>query len=134
MCYENDMRVRNAGRDGLGPIILFDEDGDEYEADVPTCFEVCPTCDGEGKHVNPSIDAHGISAEEFDEDPDFLEAYTSGAYDVPCYQCSGLRVVKVVDFDRLDKIDPALAAKVRQHFDDEAQARHEDAQARRMGY
>lgn len=52
-------------------------------------WKVCETCDGRGTHVNPSIDAHGISSEDFDEDPDFREEYMSGMYDVPCYECSG---------------------------------------------
>ena len=56
-------------------------------------FAVCPTCDGNGTHVNPSIDSEGISAEQFYEDPDFEEAYFSGAYDVACAECGGQRVV-----------------------------------------
>lgn len=56
-------------------------------------FEVCPTCEGHGTHVNPSIDAGGISREFFEDDPDFAEAYTSGGYDVTCSGCDGLRVV-----------------------------------------
>lgn len=70
------------------------------EVTVPVVFEVCPLCEGKGKHVNPSIDAHGISREEFDEDPDFAEGYFAGHYDVPCYQCKGERVVPVPDPDR----------------------------------
>ena len=50
---------------------------------------ICPVCEGEGSHVNPSIDAHGISPEEFHQDPDFAEAYFSGAYDVSCKNCRG---------------------------------------------
>ena len=43
-----------------------DEEGDwEDEVELPARFEVCHTCDGKGKHVNPSIDSHGISSEEF---------------------------------------------------------------------
>lgn len=57
-------------------------------------FTVCPTCDGHGKHVSPSVDANGIGQDEFDDDPDFAEAYFGGRYDVPCYQCSGQRVVQ----------------------------------------
>jgi len=56
-------------------------------------FAVCPTCDGNGTHVNPSIDSEGISAEQFYEDPDFEEAYFSGDYDVACVECGGQRVV-----------------------------------------
>ena len=62
---------------------------------IPVQWAVCPTCDGAGAHVNPSIDAGGISPEEFANDPDFEEAYRSGRYDVPCYECGGRRVVAV---------------------------------------
>lgn len=57
-------------------------------------FAVCPTCEGRGTHVNPSIDAHGITAEEMDElGDDFREDYMGGVYDVACAECNGLRVV-----------------------------------------
>ena len=72
------------------------------EVKLPVKFEVCPVCVGKGSHVNPSIDAHGISAEEFQEDPDFRDDYMSGKYDVPCYECHGLRVVEVVDRENCD--------------------------------
>ena len=74
---------------------LDDEKGDLPEAfEVRSSYIVCPTCAGHGTHVNPSIDAHGIGREEFDEDPYFEEAYFSGMYDVTCNQCNGLRVVQ----------------------------------------
>ena len=50
---------------------------------------ICPVCEGEGKHVNPNIDAHGLTADDFAEDPDFAEAYMGGVYDVPCRNCGG---------------------------------------------
>lgn len=50
---------------------------------------ICPVCSGNGAHVNPNIDAHGISREEFDEDPDFREDYMSGVYNITCATCSG---------------------------------------------
>jgi hypothetical protein len=55
---------------------------------------VCPVCKGEGTTVNPNIDAHGLTAEDFREDPDFAEEYMSGAYDIVCNGCVGMRVVK----------------------------------------
>lgn len=67
----------------------------------PCRFVVCDTCGGKGSHVNPSIDAHGITQEEFDEDPEFRENYFSGAYDVPCYECHGKRVVPEIDEESL---------------------------------
>jgi hypothetical protein len=90
---------------------------------VPFRYEVCPTCEGKGKHVNPSIDAHGISREEFADDPDFEEGYMRGDYDVTCYECGELRVVAVPDWENIpaevremiesvDRADAAYAAEV----------------------
>ncbi len=57
-------------------------------------MKCCPTCEGRGTHVNPSIDSNGISAEEMDEHgEEFRRDYISGVYDVRCSQCRGLRVV-----------------------------------------
>jgi hypothetical protein len=69
----------------------------EFEVTLPAKFEVCPTCKGRGKHVNRNIDGNGLTREDFDEDPDFEEAYFRGDYDVPCEQCDGNRVISMVD-------------------------------------
>jgi hypothetical protein len=76
-----------------------DEEGEEFERDVevPIKFEVCPTCNGKGTHVNPSIDSNGLTAEDFAEDPDFREDYFSGRYDQTCNECHGERVVPEID-------------------------------------
>jgi hypothetical protein len=76
-------------------------------------YRVCPVCHGEGTTVNPNIDAHGLTAEDFAEDPDFAEAYWSGVYDEECRACGGLRVVTD---DREDELaehaaDRRLAAR-----------------------
>jgi hypothetical protein len=86
--------------------MIEDEDGVEHE--LPVRFEICDTCQGRGSHVNPSIDSHGLSAEDFAEDPDFTEDYMSGRYDQTCSECHGLRVVEVVDRDQCDKALLAL--------------------------
>jgi DnaJ-class molecular chaperone len=52
-------------------------------------WQICPACNGNGSHVNPAIDAGGISSQEFADDPDFAEAYMSGMYDLPCEKCNG---------------------------------------------
>lgn len=80
----------------------FDEE-DEVSLVLPARFDVCETCDGHGSHVNPSIDDQGLTAEDFAEDPDFEEDYRSGTYDVPCYECQGLRVVPRVDEEKVEK-------------------------------
>jgi hypothetical protein len=74
-------------------------DGEEVEITVRAQFDVCDVCDGKGSHVNPSIDSHGISAEEFADDPDFADSYFAGDYDVQCSACGGRRVVPVVADD-----------------------------------
>jgi RecJ-like exonuclease len=76
-------------------------DGAEEYLTVRAMRIVCPCCDGTGRHVNPAIDGHGLSSDELDEDPDFREAYFSGAYDVVCEECHGRNVVEVIDWDAL---------------------------------
>ena len=73
----------------------YDEEGDECSKTVKWSYGVCSVCRGKGSHVNPSIDDNGISGEDFYDDPDFAEAYFSGAYDVPCNNCGGKRVAPV---------------------------------------
>lgn len=77
------------------------EKGDGEEITIPAMYEVCGTCDGKGKHVNPSIDSHGLSREDFDDDPEFTEDYFSGRYDVPCNECHGKRVSPVVNYHNM---------------------------------
>jgi hypothetical protein len=64
-------------------------------------WAICDTCDGHGKYVNPDIDSHGLSREDFDEDPDFREDYFSGVYDVTCWKCNGSGKMKVPAWDRM---------------------------------
>lgn len=111
------------------PVVEEADDGPEAEeVAFPARFEVCGLCDGRGSHVNPSIDAHGISAEEFDEDPDFREEYARGAYDVECYRCRGRRVEPVVDEENAD---PAALARLEAYTTElAADARERDAEER----
>ncbi len=47
----------------------------------------CPLCNGKGtQHLHGAA----ISADEFNEDPDFMEAYIEGVYEHPCDHCRGL--------------------------------------------
>lgn len=106
------------------------EDDDGYEHDLPTKFEICPTCDGRGTHVNPSIDAQGLTGEDFAEDLDFEEAYFAGRYDVPCYECEGRNVVPVVDES---KCSAALLALWRADVESLAEMYAIEAAERRVG-
>lgn len=114
-----------------------DDDGVEWETKVPASWVVCPKCEGEGKHVNPSIDGHGLSAEDFAEDPDFAEEYLAGRYDVTCYECKGLRVVaELADLDTPGLTAEQIAAiqytEERERF--EAEYRNQCRHERMMGY
>jgi hypothetical protein len=74
---------------------------------LPCVMVDCPTCRGTGSHVNPSIDCGGISSEQFDRDPDFEDAYFSGAYDVTCYGCNGRKQQPEVHVEALCAEDRA---------------------------
>lgn len=67
--------------------------GDGDEEWVPITLEVCDSCGGRGKYVNPNIDRYGLTQEDFDEDPEFEEMYFRGGFDVQCEECQGMRVV-----------------------------------------
>lgn len=80
-------------------VSAWSKDGNIEFTDVllPSKRVVCPQCDGTGKHVNPAIDGHGLSADDFAEDPDFAESYFSGVCDVRCETCNGNNVIDEVD-------------------------------------
>lgn len=67
---------------------------------IPCKLEVCDRCGGHGHHVNPAIDGNGLSQEDMD-DPDFMDGYMAGHYDVRCEECGGEKVVPVADLDRM---------------------------------
>lgn len=77
-------------------ILIDDGEGPETEVEIPIEFGVCSTCDGKGRHVNPSIDAHGITEDEWEQwSSDEQEFYMSNGYDVECHECAGKRVVSI---------------------------------------
>ena len=102
-------------------------------ARFPVKWVVCPTCEGHGKHVNPSIDAHGLTQNDFDEDPEFAREYFSGAYDVTCYECKGKRVVLERDEDApLTEEQSAVLQAMRDKA--QAEAEYEAERAAEMRY
>jgi len=114
--YFRDRRVRNAERYGNRDVdeqkmVIRWEQDDEGEAvmhEFPALFEVCPTCEGQGTHVNPSIDASGYYP---DEDDDNGYDYEASA----CGTCHGKRVV--LEIDRRAS-DPDMLARYDAHLDD----------------
>ena len=138
--YYSDHRVR-AGRDGngflsvdeqrmIGIVVLYDEQGDDEQIEVPIAFSVCQTCEGRGSHTNPSVDCNGISGEDFERDQEFREEYYSGVYDVSCYGCNGKRVTPDIDVQRCD---PDILKKLRQQQEEDAEFRRIEESERRMG-
>jgi hypothetical protein len=112
---------------------LYTPSGNRRAFAFPAHYEVCWRCDGTGSHVNPSIDGNGISAEQFAEDPEFKEAYFSGAYDVACYECRGARVLPEVVEDGLRGIKLARYRLYLRQQDEFAATEREHAAERRMG-
>lgn len=49
-------------------ILVYYTDAEGYDVEEPVDFPahlvVCPSCDGTGSYVNPSIDSHGLSHED----------------------------------------------------------------------
>lgn len=100
MNYANDARVM--GEVPKTTVTIYNPDLDiDEEIELPTKWEICDVCNGNCKHVNPSIDAGGISMSEMHDDPDFYDDYMSGSYDVTCTPCGGSGKVKVPDYDFL---------------------------------
>ena len=82
-------------------------------ARIAVRMDVCPVCDGRGSYVNPSIDAHGISAEQMAELGDeFAEDYRSGLYNIPCELCRGSNVVPVPMNNRIREMLRELAEEM----------------------
>lgn len=150
--YRNDPRVRGGedkwwdSFDEKRMIALFgttDEHEDpktgewveiETSLEVRMKYVVCSVCNGKGTHVNPSIDAGGISfGGDFDGDPweeDEIEGYMSGRYDVTCYTCGGKRVEPVLDTDNNSK---EVIKAIDDHLNGLAEDWAEREAERRMG-
>jgi len=141
--YDNDHRVRAAERGNwyesfdakqmIATILIWDEDGEEKLVEVPIKYKVCPTCRGKGKHVNPSIDAGGLSSEDFYDDPDFAEDYMSGTYDVTCYDCGGIRVVPEINHEYLNDEQKSAVECLNDRLRCEAESRACERAERAMG-
>lgn len=105
-----------------------DEERAEQEEIIPARWELCSTCEGRGTHVNPGIDAHGITQEERDNDWDDedWQGYLDGRYDVTCYECGGLRVAPVLDEARATPAQVARWAELCQaHGEDVREREHQ---------
>lgn len=110
------------------------ETDEESTVELPIRFEVCSVCDGRAVYVSPSIDAHGISQEEFDADPCFRDDYFSGVYDVTCARCKGERVEPVINEAALSAEQKELLAVLQERVADDQAYERECARELAMGY
>ena len=80
-------------------VVWENPDGEEVTVKLPANKEICSRCDGDGTIVNPNIDGHGISSEEWENewDEDSREMYMSGGFDVTCPLCKGEKFLLVPD-------------------------------------
>tara|TARA_R110002020_G_scaffold2230_3_gene10382 strand:+ start:2022 stop:2513 length:492 start_codon:yes stop_codon:yes gene_type:complete len=90
---------------------------------LPGVYEVCNVCQGKGTVVDPRMDRNGLGEEQLN-DPDFMDGYWSGRFDIPCRECKGRRVVMRVDVSN----DPTGSLKVYlDHIHKELNERAEEA-------
>lgn len=153
MEYDNELSgeasaVRRCDELNLAAGFASDWSPEPHVLVLRACYEVCSTCDGKGSHVNPDIDAGGISGDdpfwEDDRDDDWdwggceddegnlpvaTSRYMRGDYDVSCYECHGKRVVPVPRDDN----DPADLAIWRGMRRDDADYERECRAERMMG-
>ena len=95
LAYAKRWWIKLDGGKALANMPIPDDEWAETEEKwITVKFEVCPTCQGKGTHVDPNVDAGGLTQEDFD-DPDFKEDYLSGRFNVSCNHCNGMRVVPV---------------------------------------
>jgi hypothetical protein len=113
-------------------MVLIFEDDDENEVHLPAVFEVCGLCGGKGSHVNPSIDSHGITSDEWERDWDDedRESYRNGAYDVSCHRCGGARVEPIPS----PNAHPDLLKVWNDRAESEYESAYNEVREREMGY
>lgn len=83
-------------------------EGDE-ERDLPTRWEICGCCNGNGtssRYLGAITQSDREPGGDW-EDPDEFEAYMAGEYDRRCDECEGSGKVRVVDVEHLSAEDLA---------------------------
>jgi len=141
--YYNDSRTRAARQSKwyttldestmTAYVAVDDEDGNEILEPMPVRFEECGLCNGTGSHVNPSIDSGGLTSDDFYDDPDFAEEYSSGRYDVTCYECGGEKVTAELDESQLNDRQKEVLHEIQENARYEAEYEAMVAAERRFG-
>ena len=105
--------------------MLYNEDGTPF----PSCWAICSHCRGDGKS---SAYLGAFSREDFNEDPDFAEAYMNGEYDRMCDECKGSGKVQLIDVSRCTYAQKRAMVKQRRSERDAAYHRMEQESEMRM--
>lgn len=105
------------------------EDGSFEEIELPTVWEICWDCRGEGKS-SAYLGAFTQEDIERDWEPDEWEDYMAGAYDRVCEHCGGSGKVKEVDYEALS---PEMQKRWDQHCKEEAEFEAISRAERAMG-
>lgn len=66
---------------------------------VPTKWEICECCSGDGTHA-----LHGIVIDPSEWDYEEMDDYMSGRYDTACGECNSTGKLKVVDWDSVSSV------------------------------
>lgn len=104
------------------------------EVDGVYRWVICEECEGNGKVDNPAFE-NGFTQSEWGQLPEEEQsAYFGGEYDVTCGCCGGSGKVKRPDVSRMNYPQKRELVRYNRELKLEAQLRHEDAVARRMGY
>lgn len=130
ICLPKKTKVNRSNKTATFSLNDYPEEGVETELELPILFEVCSVCEGSGTHLNPSVDADGLTVDDFREDPDFEEEYWNGRYDVNCYNCHGQTTEAVLD---RENIDPEILRRLDQSQECERQYDAEAEAERRFG-
>ena len=109
-------------------ITFIDNDGADQE--IPAMYVICDKCEGHGTHTNPNIDADGLS-HDLVNDPEFMQNYRNGVYDIKCTECGGKRVILVPDESQWN--DPKLVADYYQSLQEVEDMYKEIEAERRFG-
>lgn len=101
---------------------------------VESKYEVCNTCQGRGKHINPNIDSGGITSSEWNEwGREEQDAYWSGRYDVTCYSCKGEKVTQILEYETDNKLYNWCCERLSEYYESQYESAAEYIAEKRMG-
>ncbi len=98
------------------------------EVTLPTVWEICGECHGDGTHVHN--DLRSWSESDIAADPDDFHDMMAGKYDVKCQECNGSGKVRAPDINSLPE---SMQERIHAHWKEEAYHAAEVAAERRMG-